>query len=117
MAGVNNSFFARPYKVYTAIVSQSGTNNPTVAVLENTLGTVTATRNNAGVYYLSSPTFNGLSDSNKVYVSLSNGGLVGVFIAQYIPPQSLVRINTFDLSGTPTDVLLNNASVEIRVYN
>ena len=28
----------RPYKVYTALLSQSGTNAPTAIVLENTLG-------------------------------------------------------------------------------
>jgi hypothetical protein len=113
-----NSGEATPqYKVYTALLYQSGTSNPSASVLENTLGTVTATRNNTGIYYLSSSAFNGLSDSNKVHVTLTNGGVIGIFLAQYIPPQSLVRINTFNLSEAATDALLNNASIEIRVYN
>ena len=41
----------RPYKVYTALLIQTGINNPTVTILENTLGGVpTIIRNSAGVF-------------------------------------------------------------------
>lgn len=107
----------RTYKVYTAIISQSGTSNPTASILENTIGSVVPTRNAIGEYYFSSTAFNGFSDADKIYVSISNGGVRGIFLAQYIPPQSLVRINTFNLSEAATDALLNNANIEIRVYS
>lgn len=49
-----NAIFKTPrksYKVYTAIISQTGTGNPTATVLENTLGaTITWTRTNVGEY-------------------------------------------------------------------
>jgi len=42
---------ARPYKVYTALLSQSDTNNPTADVLENTLGfNLNWLRNGNGLY-------------------------------------------------------------------
>lgn len=46
----------RPYKVYTAVMAQSGTNPPQATILENTIGEITWTRVSAGIYrgYLSS---------------------------------------------------------------
>jgi len=38
------------YMVYTALISQSATDDPTAIVLENTIGTVTFARNGAGDY-------------------------------------------------------------------
>jgi len=39
---------SRPYKVYTALMSQNGTSNPTVTVLENTLGEIDWVRTGTG---------------------------------------------------------------------
>ena len=54
---------ARPYKVYTALVTQSGTNAPTATVLENTLGgTPTWAFSSAGTFTL---TLTGAFTNNK----------------------------------------------------
>ena len=108
---------APKYKVYTALLSQSGTSNPTVIVLENTIGTVTVTRNSAGVYYLSSSAFNGFSSNNKVVVFLLNGqSTTGLYQAKYVPPISTVQLASLNTSNIATDSLLDSASIEIRVY-
>ena len=39
-----------PYKVYTALLTQSGTNAPVATVLENTLGEITFSYENQGIY-------------------------------------------------------------------
>lgn len=109
---------AAPYKVYTAIISQSGTNNPTVvAVLQNNIGTITITRDTQGVYNFASPSFNSFSSNNKVFVSITNGqSTTGLYRGQYVPPISTVQITTLNTSNTATDGLLDNASIEIRLY-
>lgn len=44
---------SRPYKVYTALLKQSGTNPPIATVLENTLGFLpTWIREGSGIYYI-----------------------------------------------------------------
>lgn len=43
--------FIRGYKVYSAILNQSGTNAPVATILENTIGDIVWTRNSSGTYY------------------------------------------------------------------
>lgn len=62
----------RPYKVYTAIVTQLGTGDPTATVLENTLGAVPVwSRYATGIYRL---TLVGAFPSNKTYATANIGG-------------------------------------------
>ena len=46
-----NPVLDKGYKVYTAIVNQTGTNAPVANVLENTIGEIVWTRTDAGLYY------------------------------------------------------------------
>jgi hypothetical protein len=108
-----------PYKSYVAIVSQSGTNNPIVTVMENTIGTMTVTRNGVGDYYFSSPSFNSFSDFGKIAVLITNGnGAIAKTIqAYYLPPASVVQVLTSDISTVAfVDSVLQNATIEIRQY-
>jgi len=60
---------SRPYKVYTALLTQSGTSDPTSVVLENTLG-VTPTLNYEDVAkYSLTITGDLFADTSKVFVS------------------------------------------------
>jgi hypothetical protein len=110
---------AAPYKVYTAIFDQSGTNNPSIdAVLQNTIGTFTVTRNTTGVYYFTSTAFNGFSSNNKVAVFITNGdSTTGIYKSQYVPPISAVQVISENTSGVGTDGLFSNATIEIRLYS
>ena len=105
-----------PYLVYTAKVSQSGTNAPTTVVMQNTLGTFTITRSNVGAYEFSCAAFTGFSVFGKVAVFLTNSSSSSFASAQYVPPISAVQIITASSGGGNADGVLSNATLEIRVY-
>jgi hypothetical protein len=101
--------YTPPYKVYSALISQSGTDAPTAIVLENTLGTITFTYNNTGQYRINS---DNLFTSNKTWTSIAYNDVVN-------PDIYILRINNnlcwFNVaSGNDS---LFNTSIEIRVYN
>lgn len=115
---------AQPYKVYTALLTQSGSSAPTAIVLENTLDNpVTLSRNNAGDYSITGIDF---TDVNKVYVSLKH---INTLLPQpanqffYFNVASgainirSTQVNFTSLSFTPTDSILDKTPIEIRVYN
>ena len=100
------------YKKYIALISQTGTANPTVAVLENTIGNIVWTRSLVGVYY---GTLTGAFTANKTSVNIS-----GVYKGS---AQAIRRNNnevnvftTATLTITETDSLLDETYIEIRVY-
>ena len=66
----NTPSYEPPYKVYTALLSQSGTDAPVATVLENTLGgDIVWTRTDIGKY---KGVIEGGFDANKTYYSCSN---------------------------------------------
>jgi len=78
---------ARPYKVYTALLTQLGANAPTDVVLENTLGAViTYTYLNPGVYLVTSDINLFTSPTEHVIISGSyNTGAGDLIILQAVP--------------------------------
>ena len=113
---------ARPYKVYTALLSQSGEDAPTVIVLENTLsGDVVWTREGAGIYngtLADAFTINKSCTNMQNFILTINGGDQQVFLS--IRPNSgdddYVVMQTFDTSLNYVDANITDALVEIRVY-
>ncbi len=104
----------RNYKVYTALLTQTGTNAPVATVLENTLGgSVVWTRSGTGSY---AGTLTGVFTDLKTWTTI--GG-------NYNSPSSFLRLKRNTLndvslvteSGGISDNVLENTSVEIRVYN
>jgi len=103
----------KPYKVYTALLSQSGTSAPTATVLENTLGgTIVWTRVNPGIY---SGTLTGAFTTDKT-ILLNNNPVGGVF-TNIFSSVNTITIQTRNYSNAQTDDGLSNTSIEIRVYN
>ena len=110
---------ARPYKVYTALLTQTGTNAPTATVLENTLGgTIVWTRNSTGNYY---GTLNGAFPvANKVI--LFQGGDMWNILPLEIIRVGYLNTNTVQIfthqatDGALVDSSLASTSIEIRVY-
>ena len=114
-----------PHKVYTALLTQSGTDAPVATVLENTLGgTVVWTRAGVGEYI---GTLAGAFPLNKC--SIGNGdGDSGVImytdiINQQILMLSRVSVNTIKLTqfdsyflAAATDGIASAVPVEIKVY-
>ncbi len=111
---------ARPYQVYTALLTQSGTDAPVATILENTLGgTITWTYNDDGLYL---GTFSSTFTSNKVFCITASGN--------DSDPAGHGRVTKIQTSGTNEfwlssfdpqsnlfqDGTLNNTSIEIRIY-
>ncbi len=104
------------YKEYVALVSQSGTGNPAVTVLKNTLGvTLTPTRQSAGLYRLSGNV--GTFRQDKVVMWLAGGG-VPFFYTLTVNDVNLqyVYVTTYNSAGTQADGYLSIATLIIRVY-
>jgi len=107
----------KPYKVYTALLSQSGTSAPTATVLENTLGgTIVWTRSATGIYV---GTLSGAFTVDKTLTLMNTGHNVNGFEGISRVDADSVKVQTYINGPTYSDGRLSNsgASIEIRVYN
>jgi len=122
----------RPYKVYIALLSQSGTDAPVATVLENTLGgTIMWTRNSVGNYIgtlsgvfienkVFMPPFSANFEGNSVFLPISgNGNPQHGWINMYRIDDSTVEIDTYDMVGYAewSTIIGSSMPIEIRVYN
>jgi hypothetical protein len=123
--GSNLTGIELPYKVYAALLTQTGTADPVVTIVENTLGTVTINRDSNGRYSVNSSS---LFTSNKtiVYINTitSQAGPYGGYSSITAGSSSVFWIDTTKvigsgglIPGTGTDNVLYNTSFEIKVYN
>jgi hypothetical protein len=103
------------YKRYIALISQTGTNDPTLSILENTIGDIVWTRAAGGVYqgYLN----NAFIDDFKTYVNIQQNlqNLGGVNYITWFDG-STIQIDTLDATFTSNDTLLLYTTIEIRYY-
>lgn len=105
---------ARPYKVYTALLTQSGTDAPVAKVLENTIGNIWFTYGEVGTYYVNS---NELFTENKTITSfLSNFPTSMAFNENLLVNFERQNVSQLTLSIVG-DGYLGNTPIEIRVYN
>ena len=112
----------RPYKVYTALLSQSGANAPVATILENTLGTITFSRIING-YYAASGTA-GMFPVGKTFVIFNPALTTGPGIVSYnvFRGDNDIFLYTFKWNLTPdenftqNDDIMTNSYLEIRVY-
>lgn len=100
---------------YTALLTQTGTSNPTAQILYNSLGTITWTRDATGVY---KGTLSGAFDTNKTAITIgqNNTGKTGIAYANLVNLGE-VGINTIDLTPANTDELLKDTVIDIKIYN
>jgi hypothetical protein len=125
-----------PYKVYTALLTQTGTDDPVATVLENTIeNEMIWQRQQEGVYYLTSVNAAFLND--KTYIQPfgswaqtanphlilynSNTGVNGYY-TMYRGDDNIIYIETIDENGIYKDIseLIGTTTLylpEIRVYN
>jgi len=105
------------YKKYIALLSQTGTNAPTVVELENTIGELQINYLGIGTYELRlSNTFL----SNKTYIiggsadiNAGSGDFATLDIRRY--DNDSIRLITYD-NNTISNNMLVNTTIEIRVY-
>jgi hypothetical protein len=118
-----NSGEATPqYKVYSALISQSGTNAPTLVVLQNTLEqTVTPNAYSSPGRYSLSVSGNILLN-NKTWYTITNDNnnrtIAYIDKSNSLGNTSIVTIDTFSfISSAYGDGILQSTPLEIRVYN
>jgi hypothetical protein len=102
-------------KIYTALLTQSGTGNPTATVLgTNEIGSIVWTRNSAGNY---TATLSGAFTANKTWLVVQRGDQNGGFVNNILSWTSAnaLLLTVQDNSATPADNF-TNISIEIRVY-
>lgn len=108
------------YKVYIATLTQSSTNAPIANVLQNTLGgTLVWSYNGVGIY---NGTLSGIFISNKTFFIINKSRASGRQFSLYRNNDNEIEITTEIFDGatpifTTSDGVLNNTTIEIRVYN
>ena len=104
-----------PYKVYTALLSQTGTSAPTAIVLENTFGGAIVWSYVAIGQY--NATLNGAFTNNKTAIRpFETSSTVGSGRSTHLS-DSIIRFSTVGASGVNVDSILTSKLIEIRVYN
>jgi hypothetical protein len=104
-----------PYKVYTALLSQSGISAPTLVVLQNTLGdTITPLYNSVGNYTLQLDALN-LFTSTKTFILLNSSYNANAYLGIVRGDDSQLLVNA-TFNGSNSNNVILNASIEIRVY-
>lgn len=104
------------YKVWSGLLTQTGTDAPTATVLQNTLGgTITWARTSAGLY---TATLTGAFTADKTFSvgsAFNDGTAVPVIVAPVRTSANVVTVNV-SAAGVLTDAKLTATSFEIRVY-
>lgn len=103
------------YKVYTAVLTQEGSDPPAVTVIKNTLGFEPQfTYEGVGEYFC---IHSDVWVRNKTFVSINqtDGNTLGIVGASPVNGPFFV-IRSYDLTGTLADEVISNASIEIRIY-
>jgi hypothetical protein len=102
------------YTVYSALLTQTGTDAPVVTVLENTLGEdIVWTRDTPGVYI-------GTGDNDVLlgattWVLVGTGEANGIYNAYHT--DNIITLSSIDPSTLlAADGLLTNVAIEIRIY-
>ena len=104
----------RPYKVYTALLTQSGSDAPVAIVLENTLGKIHWSRRFKGTYEGSLAR---AFTENKTTIQIIAHTGQGYTTNSSAVNKDLVEISTSNELDRTADNVLENTPIEIRVYN
>lgn len=113
VTGTINGEVVVPYKKYVATISQVGTADPTVMVLENTIGDIVWTRAAGGRYQ---GTLTGaFPDQDKTYLMVSNTA-IDTYIRIFWVSANVVEVRTLDFTNTLQDGRLSYNTIEIRTY-
>ena len=120
IANSANSFrsISVPYKVYSAILTQQGTNAPIATVLVNEIGDIVWSRGGVGEYFA---TLNGAFIEGKTMVFVTpatNESYGGTFIRVVYDTDNgnYISQTTKTADHTPYDDELHFTGIEIRVY-
>jgi len=108
------------YRVYTALLTQTGTDAPIATVLKNTLGAdITWSYAGQGTY---NGTLSGVFIEDKTFLTINKSRQGGRQFSLYRNDDNEIEVVTEIFDGltpifTATDDILVKTSIEIRVYN
>jgi len=116
---------SRPYKVYTALLTQTSTSAPVATVLENTIGNITYMYDGPGYYFISSSGAFTLNKSTVILGALIDNGdysTPGYYTARFYdgtntPSTSTIELRTNGYGPAAANNCLYETPIEIRVYN
>ena len=109
---------SRPYKVYTALLTQSGTDAPVATVLENTLGgDVVWEYTNIGNYTATSNNLFTLNKTGILHKSIIGDDANYLLQSYSITENSITFVTREIETGVQDGILIVPEIVEIRVYN
>jgi hypothetical protein len=112
--GDANSDATLGYKVYVALLTQTGTDAPVATILQNTLGVVpTWSYEGVGEYQLNQT---GLFTLNKTIVLLGGVTGGGDTLVTDVGNVNYFYISTSDETDNLANDLLSKTTIEIRVY-
>lgn len=104
----------KPYKVYTALLNQSGESAPVATILENTLGSIPVwSYSTTGVYAL---TLSNAFPIAKTLILSANVKSSDNHVRFAVNPTNNILVYT-TVSNTAEDDVLTYCPIEIRVYN
>jgi hypothetical protein len=110
----------KPYKVYVALLTQTGTASPTAIELENTFGFSPTFSYVLNGYYSLEMTGEFPSTNTVIFNGSADQGPIGGDFAHLTSNRNnddSILLYTIDVNGGGlTNGLLNNTSIEIRVY-
>lgn len=108
------------YNVYSALLTQTGTNNPVATILNNTIGTITWVRNATGAYEGNYTPGFPLEKTTLTINTAYNNMMFYLANFETGEPSTQVLLKTYETAGDPlsiNDGLLYYAFIEIRIYN
>lgn len=106
------------YKVFSALITQSGSDAPTAKVLKNTTGaTFTYSKISDGYYGITASSDVFTIDKTALLYSLNSSGIFATAVMTIYEsgPTSFVIETLF--SGNNTDNIMKDTFIEIRIYN
>lgn len=117
---LNNQVPAVNYKIYRALMTQAGGDDPVVEVLENTLGqNINWVRSAQGTY---TGTFNNYLPEEKTFLMINNVSKIDNTISFYRNGTYNIEIVTGEFNPlvpnfSEQDSILDRTAVEVIVYN
>jgi len=108
----------RPHKVYVALLTQSGTNDPTAAITINTTGlTWTWTRSSEGVYYIESSETLDKSKISFITSGFSSGKIGLMYVGG--PGGQYATLEVYNITnGLLVDINASpGATIEINLFD
>lgn len=111
--------YSPSYKVYTALLTQTGTDAPIARILQNTLGNIKFSYEGIGYYKINSVS---LFIEDKTFVTIGSVTDMGDFfiaggVQVNIINASEINISTNSSTSNPSNDCLVKTTIEIRVYS